>query len=413
MGVRGRLRLPEPGARPDSAAGAEEEATGSARSAGPDAGSARAGWPGRLGRRARLSRGLLAALVTAAVVVPISAAAAHPEIPAPAPARLTAVPPANLDEAYAANRANAAEAARMAADHGDHGRAAAVRSMADPDRHFLSFDARGSGRAVEIFGDLAKAERVAVLVPGSDTNLDTYERFRAGADALHKRLGIRGAVVAWLGYETPGTMSPEVLTTGRATDAAPELRDFIRELEALNPRAQVSLLCHSYGTVVCAEAAESAFRAAGSVRSVGSVGSAESASSSGAAGAARAARAASGESGESGEGGEGGEGDLDVSDIALFGSPGTGADSVAGLHTDARVWAGRGAGDWIADIPHAKADLFGTTVGFGTDPVSPDFGARVFAAGEGGHSDYLKPGSVSLDNLARIVLGETSEVTRA
>ncbi|MFG2023566.1 alpha/beta hydrolase [Streptomyces sp. NPDC048825] len=309
--------------------------------------------------------------------------------------------PANLDEAYAANRANAAEAARMAADHGDHGRAAAVRSMADPGRHFLSFDARGSGRAVEIFGDLARAERVAVLVPGSDTNLDTYERFRAGADALHKRLGIRGAVVAWLGYETPGTISPEVLTMGRAKDAAPELRGFIRELEALNPRARVSLLCHSYGTVACAEAAESAFRAAGSVRSAGSVGSAGSAGSAGPTGLSGASRAASG------------EGDLDVSDIALFGSPGTGADSVAGLHTDARVWAGRGAGDWIADVPHAKADLFGTTVGFGTDPVSPDFGARVFAAGDGGHSDYLKPGSVSLDNLARIVLGETSEVTRA
>jgi hypothetical protein len=337
----------------------------------------------RQGRLGRLSRGLLAALVTAAVVVPVSAAAAHPEIPAPAPARLTVVSPTMLDEAYAANRANAAEAARMAADHGDHGRAAAVRSMADPGRHFLSFDARGSGRAIEIFGDLAKAERVAVLVPGSDTNLDTYERFRAGADALHKRLGIRDAVVAWLGYEAPGTISPEVLTTGRAKDAAPELRGFIRELEALNPQARVSLLCHSYGTVVCAEAAESAFRAAGSARP------------------AVASRAASG------------EGNLDVSDIALFGSPGTGADSVAGLHTDARVWAGRGAGDWIADVPHAKADLFGTTVGFGTDPVSPDFGARVFAAGDGGHSDYLKPGSVSLDNLARIVLGETSEVTHA
>lgn len=377
MGVRGKRR-PGPGTRPDSAAKA--------------AGSARVRRPGRLGR---LSRGLLAALVTAAVVVPVSAAAAHPEIPAPVPVRLTAVSPATLDDAYAANRANAAEAARMAAGHGDHGRAAAVRSMADPGRHFLSFDARGSGRAVEIFGDLAKAERVAVLVPGSDTTLDTYERFRAGADALHKRLGIRGAVVAWLGYETPGTISPEVLTTGRAKDAAPELRGFIRELEDLNPQAQVSLLCHSYGTVVCAEAAESTFRAAGSIRSSGSAGAA---GSSGAAGASRAAS---------------GEGDLDVSDIALFGSPGTGADSVAGLHTDARVWAGRGADDWIVDVPHAKADLFGTTVGFGTDPVSPDFGARVFAAGDGGHSDYLKPGSVSLDNLARIVLGETSEVTHA
>jgi hypothetical protein len=102
-----------------------------------------------------------------------------------------------------------------------------------------------------------------------------------------------------------------------------------------------------------------------------------------------------------------------VQDIALLGSPGTGADSAAALHASARVWAARGDDDWVANVPHARADLFGTTIGFGTDPVSPAFGAHVFAAGDGGHSDYFTPGSVSLDNLARIVLGDTSEVTRA
>lgn len=74
---------------------------------------------------------------------------------------------------------------------------------------------------------------------------------------------------------------------------------------------------------------------------------------------------------------------------------------------------GEGADDWVADVPHVSADLFGTTVGFGTDPMSPSFGARVFAAGSGGHSDYFTPGSASLANLARIVLGDTMEVTHA
>ncbi|MEU5297514.1 alpha/beta hydrolase [Streptomyces umbrinus] len=310
---------------------------------------------------------MLAALITGALVAPISAAATHPEIPAPAPAHTGTLTPTTLDSAYAANRANAAEAARMAAAHGDRSRAAAVRSMADPSRHFLTFDARGSGRAAEVFGDLVKADHVAVLVPGSDTSLDTYDRFRAGALALHQRLGQRlgrqlgprAAVIAWLGYETPGTISADVLTTGLAKEAAPELREFIGELRQVNGRARLTLLCHSYGTVV-------------------------------------GARAASG---------------LDISDLVLIGSPGTGVDSAAGLHTKARVWAGRGGDDWIADVPHTRADLFGTTLGFGTDPVSPAFGARVFAAGDGGHSDYLKPGSVSLDNIARIVLGETPEMT--
>jgi hypothetical protein len=106
---------------------------------------------------------------------------------------------------------------------------------------------------------------------------------------------------------------------------------------------------------------------------------------------------------------------LDIADLVFFGSPGTGVESAADLRTKARVWAGRGADDWIAHVPHAETDffgLFGTTVGFGTDPVSPAFGAQVFAAGDGGHSDYFSPGSASLDNLARIVLGRTAEVTR-
>lgn len=328
----------------------------------------------RRSRRVRgWRRGLLAAVIVAAVVVPLSAAA-RPEIPAPAPAALGRVTAATLDETYAANRANAAEASRMADAHGDRERAAADRAMADPARRFLTFDGRGSGRAAEVLGDLAHADRVAVLVPGSDTSLDTYDRFRATAVHLRDELnrqslasgstgpGPRTAVVAWLGYETPGTISTTVLTPDRAEQAAPHLREFVRQLHALTGGdTRLSLLCHSYGTVVCA-------------------------------------RAAAGP---------------DVADLALVGSPGTGADTAAGLHTRARVWAARGSDDWVGEVPHVEADLFGTTVGFGTDPVSPAFGARVFAAGDGGHSDYFAPGSVSLTNLARIVLGETSEVTRA
>jgi len=296
-----------------------------------------------------------------AVVVPVSAAA-RPQIPAPAPAVVAPVTASTLDKAYAANRANAAEAARMAADHGDRTRAAADRSMADASRRFLSFDGRGSGQAVEVFGDLAHADRVAILVPGSDTTLDTYGRFRAGAKALHDRLGSRTAVVAWLGYETPGTVSTTVLTTGRAEEAAPHLKGFIRELRGVvGESAHLSLLCHSYGTVVCGRAAQG----------------------------------------------------LDVDDVVLVGSPGTGVDSAAALRTSARVWAAQGADDWVANVPHTRADFFGTTVGFGADPVSLAFGAHVFAAGDGGHSDYFTPGSVSLDNLAHIVLGDTSEVTCA
>ena len=236
--------------------------------------------------------------------------------------------------------------------------------MAAPARHLLTFDGRGPGRAVEVLGDLLKADHIAVLVPGSDTSLDTYDRFRRAARALHDRTGPRhsGDRLARLRNTRNDQRNGPHAHPSR-TRRPPPARVHTRTATAWwATRTSVSLLCHSYGSVVCARAAPDRD---------------------------------------------------DVDDMALFGSPGTGADTAAALHTKARVWAGRGADDWIADVPHTQADLFGTTVGFGTDPVSPAFGARVFAAGDGGHSDYLKPGSVSLDNLARIVLGETSEVTHA
>ncbi|MET9854807.1 alpha/beta hydrolase [Streptomyces sp. NPDC006450] len=303
--------------------------------------------------RGRLRRTLLAGLVAAAVVFPVSAAAS-PEVPAPAPA----VPgeSAALPDRYAAHLANLAAAARTAENAGRNGRAAKLRAMeGGGGARFLGFDGRGKGRAIEVFGDLETADRVAVLIPGSDTTLDTYQRFRAGAVALQQRLRAehaRSAVVAWLGYDTPGTISPAVLTTGRADEAAAELGSFLPRLARLAaPQARLSLLCHSYGSVVCART----------------------------------------ETGPA------------VTDIALFGSPGTGAGSAADLPTRARIWAGRGGGDWISGVPHVRLGGFG----FGTDPVDPSFGALPFPAGSGGHSDYLKPGTESLEGLAGIVLGSS------
>ncbi|MET9958789.1 alpha/beta hydrolase [Streptomyces sp. NPDC006326] len=306
----------------------------------------------------RLRRTLLAGLVAAAVVVPVSAAAS-PDVPAPAPAAVSESAPAPV--LYAAHLADLAEAARMAQDAGRTGRAAKLRAMeAGGTARFLAFDGRGRGRAVEVFGDVDGADRVTVLVPGSDTTLDTYQRFRAGALALQQRLQAehpRSAVVAWLGYDTPGTVSTTVLTTDRADRGAGELGPFLARLaQRTAPEARLSLLCHSYGSVVCA-------------------------------------RTPTGPK---------------VTDMVLFGSPGTGSGSAADLPTGARVWAGRGGADWVGHVPHVR--LGG--IGFGTDPVDPAFGARVFAAGPGGHSDYLKPGTASLDSLARIVLG-TADTTAA
>ncbi|MBT2541844.1 hypothetical protein J7E99_14305 [Streptomyces sp. ISL-44] len=311
------------------------------------------------GSTGRVRRTLLAALVAAAVVLPVSAAAS-PDVPAPIPVAFAE--DAAPHDRYTANRASLAEATRMATDAGRTGRAAKLRAIeAAGTAQFLAFDGRGRGRAVEVFGDLETADRVTVLVPGSDTTLDTYQRFRAGAVSLQQRLQAehpRSAVVAWLGYDTPGTVSTTVLTAARADEAAAELGPFLAWLgDVSGPGARLSLLCHSYGSVVCA-------------------------------------RTGTGPA---------------VTDMVLFGSPGTGADAARDLPTGARVWAGRGSDDWIGNVPHARLGA----IGFGTDPVDPAFGARAFAAGSAGHSDYLKPGTESLDSLAAIVLGTATADTAA
>ncbi|GAA3666924.1 alpha/beta hydrolase family protein [Nonomuraea antimicrobica] len=293
----------------------------------------------------RLLRPLLSATAVAALATSVAAPLAGSEVPAPVPVR----PPAGPPEArYAVARQNLLAAERTAAEHGHTRRSEALRAMANPARRFLFFDGRDEGRSAEVFGDLTAAGRVAVLVPGTDTSLDRYGRLRADALALQRELGGRAAVIAWLGYRTPGTLSTALLTTDRADEAAPALQALVRELGP----ARVSLLCHSYGAVVCGRAAP----------------------------------------------GLGG-----VANIVLYGAPGTG--TTAPLRTSTPVWAARATGDWIAAVPHAQFSLPFGTLGLGLDPMSPGAGTRVFPAGGGRHSDYLRPGSPSLHAVAGIVAG--------
>ncbi|MFJ6234141.1 alpha/beta hydrolase [Streptomyces griseus] len=308
-------------------------------------------------RGARRFRALLAALVTFAVAVPVSGAARPAAVPAPAPSvhgPLRDADPTALARRYAVSRQDIRAAERAAADHGDLRRAASLREMAEPGRRFLAFDGRDGGRSTEVVGDLSAARRVAVLVPGAGVGLDAYWRLRRDARALQRELGADAAVVAWLGYRTPAAVGPAALTAGRADEAAPGLRALVDGVRAMLPGARISLLCHSYGSVVCA----------------------------------RSARGTAADA------------------LVLYGSPGVGAPDAAALRTGARVWAGRSGGDWIARVPHVRVRVpFVATVGFGTDPVADRFGAGVFDAGDGGHSDYLLPGSRSLTNLARIAAG--------
>jgi hypothetical protein len=304
----------------------------------------------------------LAAVAAAGIAGFATTAAMLPGHPADRPQPLPALTARALDARYAADARLITRAARTASRTGDTDLARALDGLRG--HHFIDVNPRGSGLAVEVVGNLARARRVAILVPGSDTSLTTFgSRGTASPEGAARALaaevrrldpGASLAVIAWLGYATPSTFSPGVLTSGDAGQGAAALRPLVDDL-ARHGR-QVALLCHSYGSVVCGRAAPH----------------------------------------------------LPVTDIAAFGSPGMDAASVRALHSTARVWAGRGSGDWIGDVPHTQ--LLG--LGFGRDPVSPAFGARLFDCGSGGHSGYFQPGSVALRNLALIALGRPAGVSR-
>jgi hypothetical protein len=242
-------------------------------------------------------------------------------------------------------------------------------SMLTPGRQFLAFDPTGRGRAAEVFGDLERAERVSLVVPGVDTELLTFERTArkytapAGmAEALYRREraiapGEPTAVIAWADYDSPPGLAMSAATAERAADGAGRLTEAVH---ALPGNAPVALFCHSYGSVVCGVAAS--------------------------------------------------ELPARVTDIAVAGSPGMRASEVGDLDTSARVWAMRARDDWVGDIPHLAIG----PLGHGTDPAEPDFGARLLdTGGARGHSGYFAPDADSLENLALIGAGSLDDVTCA
>ncbi|MEU8626229.1 alpha/beta hydrolase [Streptomyces sp. NPDC048669] len=227
---------------------------------------------------------------------------------------------------------------------------------ADGHRRILAFDPRGRGQVAEVFGDLATARRVSVVVPGSDIDAGTFDRTTdvygtpAGmAKSLYARTGPGTAVIAWAGYTTPVGLGLDAATGTLAEAGSARLTHFTDGLAAAGVPV-TTVFCHSYGSVVCGLAAPR----------------------------------------------------LHAADLVVLGSPGMRADNVRALHTDARVWAAKDPGDWIGKVPHIEF----AGLGHGTDPASPDFGARRIPADDAeGHTGYFAPGTKSLRAFAAIAAG--------
>ncbi len=329
-------------------------------------------------RAARIRLGMLIATVAGCIVASVTAAAANAGLGLSAAPRHGAVAAEDLPGLYGENRSYLARAADEARRMGDGDRARVLGELGSPDRDFLEVSADGDGQAVEVIGDLVHAQRIAVLVPGSDTTIDTFDHIGSrhgsvagGSRALYAEMRAvapetRVAVIGWYGYRAPRTKSREILTQDRAEEGGQLLRRQIHRLRGIKPGASVALLCHSYGSVVCGDALRGMNPSEQSV----------------------------------------------LTGLAVFGSPGMGVDSAAELGASVPVWAGRGSRDWVSYVPHAQYRLLGEGVGFGSDPVSAEFGARRLPTGDSRHGDYLRPGSLSLRSIALIALDRGPQVSR-
>ncbi|APE21451.1 MULTISPECIES: alpha/beta hydrolase [Streptomyces] len=214
----------------------------------------------------------------------------------------------------------------------------------------LAHDARGRGQVALVYGDLARAEHVSVIVPGSDIDAGRLHPLTDMANELRRATGGRTAVVAWAGYTTPVGVGLDAATGRLAEAGAERLTRFVDGLAAAGA-AEPSLFCHSYGSVVCGLAAH----------------------------------------------------DLKAKDLVVFGSPGMRADNVAELGTSARVWAAKDPTDWIDWVPNVEVG----DLGHGADPADPAFGARRIAADDAaGHGGYFAPGTASLRTFAAIAGGD-------
>jgi len=252
-------------------------------------------------------------------------------------------------------------------------------------RSLVSLDVTGQGRAVVAVGDLAEADYVTFFVPGmyvgvADQLVDWTawaDNSQAEQEAWLERLGTPGevATVAWIGYHTPTLVNIaglDLAYQGRdALTGSLQGLDAVRDLDtvlgaqgasapasataALDAKPYVTVVAHSYGSTAALMALE--------------------------------------------------RHTVTVDALALMGSPGSAAQSVAGLAVaHGNVFVGE-----------APMDPIVNSAFFGSDPGSPSYGAQrmgvggavdplthVQLAGSTGHNEYFTAGTECMRNLAMI-----------
>lgn len=263
------------------------------------------------------------------------------------------------------------------------------RRLDAPGALLLGFGTEGGGRAVVATGDPDRSDNVVTYVPGVGARLEAVGIDLARSDAVVRSAHAADpqadtAAVTWIGYRAPSGLAAAV-GDGAARDGGDALARFQDGLRVTGhgDRARLTVLGHSYGSLVAGHAAAT--------------------------------------------------GDLAADELVLVGSPGAGTRrDVADLRMDPEhVWATVAANDPINHVPGAPAA--GTSAPFpstrqlahGSDPTDPAFGAQVFVSAPGtlgpladdpatvgdestptaAHGQYWDPRSPSLESIGRIAVG--------
>ena len=211
---------------------------------------------------------------------------------------------------------------------------------------------------VLLFGDIEKADHVALMIPGVGDGSDLCHGWIPGAMNVFDA-SPDTAVILWKGYDNP----PDLVAAAEdsiACDedliiAASELTAFVDSLQ-LDPDQSLTVVAHSFGSVVL--------------------------------GAALA------------------DCGLEVTDVVVAGSPGMTVDELRELHLSrAHFFTEQAPGDAVAELGI-----------FGSAPSTPTFGGTRMATNAPNHppvsehSEYFEAGSEALENIADVVTGHYEEV---
>jgi hypothetical protein len=211
-----------------------------------------------------------------------------------------------------------------------------------------------------LFGDLDATEHVAVVVPGVGDGTNLCQDWIPDAINLYEA-SASTAVVLWKGYDNPVDVLAAAAGSIECSDdlatAAYDLTEFITTL-ALEPGQSLTVIAHSFGSIVLGAALADA--------------------------------------------------GLEVTDVVVAGSPGMTVDELRQLHLEqSHFFSEQAPGDAIAELGI-----------FGASPTSPRFGGTRMSTNApehppvAAHSHYFDPGSAALENIVDVVTGQYDDVVR-